>query len=122
VRGFKRCEAETREAYETGKFTDRKKRSFIGRRSDGTQHLLLAGEDKSRTRDEIFERDKGICTLCPVPHYVGKIHGEWDHVRHMPWERCDCPSNGRVACKRSHVNRHTVRKKEELPVCPGVRL
>jgi hypothetical protein len=40
---------------------------------------------------------------------IGQLYwlsGDWDHIRNAPGERCDCPENGRVACRNCHRERH----------------
>ncbi len=109
-RGFKRDEAATAEAYETGRLTDKRKRSFISREG----HELLAGEDKSRRRSEVMERDKGLCQGCPKPHFVGAM-GEWDHIKSGNSGRCDCLHNGRWVCAAFHRRRHLRPRLNWLP-------
>lgn len=81
-------------------------------------HLVLYGkEDKARVRAEIFRRNReenggnNKCWKCGCPLYEiatwnGGPVGEWDHIRNKPGERCDCPENGRVACRACHKPRH----------------
>lgn len=85
----------------------------------GGPHLILYGEDKGPIRAEIFRRNReangGVnrCWKCGAEvlesvTYESTVHylGEWDHIRNKPGERCDCPENGRVACRRCHSERH----------------
>lgn len=123
-RGFRLDVTETKAAYACGALTDKKKRSFIGRKPDGTLHLMLFGEDKTRMHDEIMSRDRCICRGCPKPHYVGPF-GEWDHLRHQLWNRCDDAANGRCVCSGFHVKRHGPQSwklpKEKFEPCVGVK-
>lgn len=105
MRGFKRDRTETERAYEDARFTDKRKRSFIGRDPQGALHELLAGEDKSRRYVEIMDRAAGYCQGCPTQHYIGSL-GEWDHIRAGLSGRCDCAHNGRWVCAEFHRKRH----------------
>lgn len=83
-------------------------------------HLVLFGQDdKGVVRAIIFERNReengGInrCWKCGAEvlefvQYASTEHylGEWDHIRNKAGERCDCPENGRVACRSCHRERH----------------
>src|SRR5256885_13010604 len=104
-RGFKIAREETRAAYQSGSFTDKRKRSFIGRGPDGTLHELLAGEDKSRRYREVMDASQGICQGCATAHYVGAM-GEWDHRKGGLTSRCDCLHNARRVCADFHRKRH----------------
>lgn len=104
-RGFKRDRTETAKAYEEGRLTDRKKRSFIGRGPDGTLHELLAGEDKSRRRSAVMERAGGLCQGCEPAHFLGE-DGEWHHIQSGLSGRCDCLHNARWVCADFHRKRH----------------
>jgi hypothetical protein len=119
MRGFKRDETETKAAYTCKALVDKRKRSFIGRKPDGSLHLMLAGEDKTRMWDQIMTRDRSMCRGCPTAHYVGAF-GEWDHMHHKTWDRCDCAANGRCVCSAFHLRRHVVRFREEFKPCRGV--
>src|SRR5262252_470648 len=100
-RGFKVDRYETEKAYEEGRLSDRRKRSFIA--IGGCE--LLFGVDKTRRRSEIEQRDKGLCQGCARPHYIGSM-GEWDHIRGGLSGRCDCLHNGRWVCAAFHRKRH----------------
>ena len=127
MRGFKRDERATREALATGFLEDR--RSFIsqpkaikGECDEPKPHLLLQGKDKGPIRAEIFRRNReengGLnrCWKCKRHVFEENLYwsgpdgvvrsGEWDHIRNKPGERCDCPENGRVACRECHKERH----------------
>jgi hypothetical protein len=108
-RGHQTAHYETRQAYETGQFTDKYKRSFIGRAADGSLHELLAGEDKQRRYREVFERAAGMCQGCQPSHYIGEF-GEWDHIQGGLSGRCDCLHNAQWVCPTFH--RHKTRDSE----------
>lgn len=116
-RGFKRDEAATKAA----NFHD--SRSFVsqpkiveGECTEPKPHLVLARclEDKGPIRAEIFRRNRvkwngtNRCDKCELSVTEGPscFTGEWDHIRNKPGERCDCPENGRVACRACHKERH----------------
>src|SRR2546425_437313 len=106
ARGFRLDRAETNKAYREGRLTDPRKRSFIGRSTDGSLHDLLSGADKERRYREVMERAKGLCQGCPRPHYVGAM-GQWHHV----WTpgkvmRCDCLHSALWACEPWHLKEH----------------
>jgi hypothetical protein len=84
-------------------------------------HLVLYGlEDKKPIRAEIFRRNreenggKNCCWKCGKVFFDGEseslMHpehrGEWDHICNKPGRRCDCPENGRVACRACHKKEH----------------
>jgi hypothetical protein len=124
VRGFKRDTPATKAAH----FAD--KRSFVslpkvitGDCDEPKPHLILYGVDKAPIRAEIFRRNReangGVnrCWKCnrPVAEYPRDVtdeiydstpRGEWDHRRNKAGQRCDCVSNGRVACHKCHSERH----------------
>src|ERR1700674_1539408 len=103
------------------------KRSFIsqpkiikGECAEPRPHLILYGVDKAPIRAEIFKRnrEKHKLTILSICETCGELVqefddgaspyplGEWAHVRNKPGERCDCPENGRVACRACHSERH----------------
>ena len=124
-RGFKKNKRATREALATGFLQD--KGSFIsqskvikGECEEARPHLLLEGMDKRTIRAEIFRRNRQAsldgynhCWKCSLlvteaqgsAPWLGS-KGEWDHIRNKAGERCDCPENGRVACRDCHKKRH----------------
>lgn len=114
-------------ATEAAHFSDA--RSFIslpkiikGECTEPKPHLVLFGVDKGPVRAEIFRLNRlkngGVnrCWKCnrPVAEYPRDLdelfdntpRGDWDHVRNASGERCDCESNGRVACRQCHSERH----------------
>ena len=118
-RGFKLDRAETANAYERGQYVDKRKRSFVGRASDGSLHDLLFGEDKSRRRREVIEKFRGVCSGCKTGHYIGAL-GEWHHrwrPGHVP--RCDCIASAMWVCNSWHVRYTMARKHSEVTSCPG---
>lgn len=104
-RAFKVDIYETEKAYREGRFTDRHRRSFIGRAPDLSMHELLAGEDKSRRRSEVMGQAEGWCQGCERPHYIGAL-GEWDHIQGGLSGRCDCLHNARWVCAKIHRQKH----------------
>jgi hypothetical protein len=104
-RGYKIAHTETRQAYAEGRFTDKYKRSFYGRATDGSLHELLAGEDKSRRYREVMEAANGFCQGCASPHHIGSF-GEWHHIQDGLSGRCDDMSNARWVCITFHRARH----------------
>ena len=105
-RGFKLAIEATNLARKHGIFKD--KRSFYGFKVEAPNriHRLLHGKDKSAQRQLIYDRDGGMCKLCPVPHFVNWDEGEWHHIKNVPGERCDCTHNGAWACKTAHKKQH----------------
>lgn len=110
-------------------------RSFIsqgkvikGECTEPKAHLILYGEDKGPIRAEIFRHNReanggfnkcwkclrpvcenlqDVADLCSkMPANPHDLIGEWDHIRNKAGERCDCPENGRVACRQCHKERH----------------
>lgn len=71
-------------------------------------HEYLYGViDHGNRRWAIYERVKGMCQLCPVPHFVDWEIGEWHHnVKSYGGRRCDCLNCGLWACRRSHASHH----------------
>lgn len=118
MRGFALAVAATERAYKVGALRDKHKRSFIGRKPDGSMHLLLFGMDKNWMHERVMSNAAGRCQGCPISHYVGAWL-EWDHLNHKQWNRCDCERNGRGVCNPFHTRRHTRREREEIPPCPG---
>ncbi len=124
LRGFKRDVSVTSEALDYGTLADH--RSFIsqpkiikGECEKPEPHLILYGKDKGPIRAEIFRRNReangGVnrCWKCSKQVFefitsdgVEEWRGEWDHIRNKPGERCDCPANGRVVCRKCHSDRH----------------
>jgi len=51
----------TKDAYRNGRFTDKKKRSRVLRRMDGTVRIELSGIDSTNLRIACFERDHYKC-------------------------------------------------------------
>lgn len=94
------------------------KRSFlsqakliVGECDQPMYHIIAYGEDKAPIRAEIFRRNReengGVNRCWKCRKRVTEQTGEWDHIRNKPGERCDCPENGRVACRDCHRLRHT---------------
>lgn len=79
----------TRLAYETGRFKDAKKRSWLGFLPDSPEvlHDFLFGLDKSERRAEIMLRDENRCVLCGRPD-AGQL--ELRHDNHAHGCKCDC--------------------------------
>lgn len=109
-RGAKRDHATTRLAREMGWLRD--KRSFVTLPAlhDGKPHVRLFGEDKSRVCDLVYYVS-GLCVQCGIFTYRNfdechPQHGEVDHIKNQPFERCDCPHNLRVLCHACHQKRH----------------
>lgn len=117
LRGFKRDRISSAHVL----FLD--KRSFMSQvkkiGSHGGIHFILFGKDKAPVRAEIFRRNREAnggenrCWNCGTSvfevapdEFCFAYVGEWDHIRNGAGERCDCPENGRVACRRCHRERH----------------
>jgi hypothetical protein len=97
-------------------------RSFISlpKRTHGPDeesHLILYGKkDKGIVRAEIFRRNRAQfrdgyprcakCNRIVSESSESSCGGEWHHIRNKPGERCDCPENGEVLCRRCHRPEH----------------
>ena len=92
---------------------------ILGEGKKPKPHLILHGVDKAPIRAEIFQHNRQInnginrCWMCgkrvhEIVHdnLAELFAGEWDHIRNISGERCDCPENGRVACHNCHTERH----------------
>jgi 5-methylcytosine-specific restriction endonuclease McrA len=98
----KRDEAATAEAYATGRFTDKKRRSYIARDKMIGGHLgphdILFGDDMKQRRLEVgLKRGIRKCAQC------GKqiTHSEWlelDHIIPRGKGGCSCPENLQFLC------------------------
>jgi hypothetical protein len=90
------------------KFFDR--RSFVSRKEDGKLHDKLFGEDKRLRRQEVFDREGGICQKCgryaPLNGDEG-YRGAAHHILHKIWNRCDCKENLEWVCGRFVGTCHT---------------
>jgi len=101
-RGAKVEKAETKHR----RFMDR--RSFVGQ--DG--HEYLRGLDVSKRRDEVFERDRGICQQCvregfePIDSYCSWTLGQMHHRQGGLVGRCDCLHNLEWICWAHHRDKH----------------
>ncbi len=102
------------------------KRSFLsqpkiiaGECEMAEHHIIAYGVDKGPIRAEIFRRNREVngsenrCWKCGTSvfeiapdEFCFAYVGEWDHIRNKAGERCDCPENGRVACRGCHSERH----------------
>jgi len=76
------------------------KRSYVS----WAKHVYLYGElDHAEMRMKIYERAKGMCEVCPVPHFVDWNDGEWSHEQKTyGGKRCDGLCCGKWACKPGH--------------------
>ena len=111
-RGAKREEAFTKLLLRNKLLLDR--RSFVGRRSDGTVHLFLKGNDMSEQRDRVIERANWQCQI--GEHSIGAFvrdDGEMDHIVGGNVLRCDCLHNLRRVCEMHH-RRKNQRKRAPL--------
>ena len=115
-------ENETLRAYKIGALRDTKKRSFIGRKPDGSIHLLLWGKDKEWMHDRVIANSNGNCQGCTMSHFVLRDYLQWDHMNNKPWNRCDCENNARAVCRSFHELRHTKREREHVQPCGGIDL
>jgi len=84
MRGYAKDEERTRMAYFSGRFQDKKKRSYI----DNLGHEHLRGKDRSDRRELLFRAVKGLCVDCG--RYRDEDHGDMDHEGKTPKTRCDC--------------------------------
>lgn len=77
---------------------------------DGREFLF--GEDKSKRRAEIYQRDMGMCQINQKkwPHKCpGRVlwfGGEWHHVRSKARGGDDSLANGVWACRAGHRAAH----------------
>lgn len=71
-------------------------------------HVYLYGViDHGNMRMRIYERAKGMCELCDVPHFVPWEIGEWHHTQKtLGGRRCDCLKCGAWSCREAHVRTH----------------
>jgi len=93
-RGAKVDKAETKHRG----FMDR--RSFVGQ--DG--HEYLRGLDVSKRRDEVFERDRGICQKCGLQ--VSRSNGHMHHIQGGLIGRNDDLENLQWLCFACHYIHH----------------
>lgn len=120
-RGFKVDERATllifRRPYRRGASFISQPKFIEGEDPEAVPHAILEGKDKGQARAEIFRRNReenrGVnrCWNCAIgveeEAREGSVYrGEWDHIRNKAGERCDCPENGRVACRNCHRERH----------------
>lgn len=83
-----------------------KARKFMCRKSFVSQdgHDYLSGLDVCQRRNEVFERDGGICQSCGV--YVSWSRGEMDHIKGGLVGRNDDLDNLRWVCRDCHRQKH----------------
>ena len=100
------------------KFLDR--RSYCGRRKDGTYHFILFGADKTDVCLSVIERDNNKCQKCGG---LVKISGAVHHRSSGDVHRCDCKDNQELqhdACHRGGHPRVGGRLwKQPAFTCPG---
>jgi hypothetical protein len=107
--GFKKDIPMTELAYTTGRFRDKKKRSFVTlwKPSDhGNIHVILRGRDAENAKLRIYDRDKGLCQLRVSKHCLGKILLETCDLEHRKGgtaDRCWCDENMRISCRPCHI-------------------
>jgi len=79
-------------------------KSFISFRG----HVYLYGlQDHLNMRQRIYERAKGMCQVCPKPHFVDWDAGHWHHAQKtFGGKRCDGLCCGVWACAGGHVKEH----------------
>lgn len=82
---------------ELGFVDDRSFRSIDG-------HDYLKGDDIRSRRQEVYDRDKGICRKCYTP--VSWSYGHMDHVVGGLVGRCDCMHNVQWLCPDCHRAKH----------------
>ena len=97
-RAAKVAHTETKYLHDTGVLVD--KRSFVG--LDG--HQYLKGDDISRRRREVFERDGYKCKVCGAA--VDWETGELDHIQGGLVGRHDDMSNLQTICAPCHRAKH----------------
>jgi hypothetical protein len=118
-RGFQRSIADTEAAYRSGLLIDQQKRSFIskpklieGENDEPEPHLVLYGADVTSARMNLFRRENNRCQKCKlVVTWAGEdgMVGEYNHIRHKPWNRCWCAANAELLCRRCHSAVHADR-------------
>ena len=71
-------------------------------------HQYLYGViDHGNRRWAIYERVAGQCQLCPMPHFVDWMEGEWHHTaKTYGGRRCDCMDCGLWSCRHAHIALH----------------
>jgi hypothetical protein len=87
-----------RDATATSRFQD--KRSYV--RTDG--HEFLFGEDVRNRRQEIYDRDLGICQGCGLRVSYTEFH--MHHKQGGLVGRCTCMHNLETLCAKCHWNEH----------------
>lgn len=65
---------------------------------------FLFGDDKSKRRREIYERDGGMCFACG--RQTSFADGEWEHRTPLSKGGDDSKRNGRWSCHRCNQRRH----------------
>jgi len=118
-RGFQIDVPATEAAYKKGLLIDSKGRSFIskpklieGENDEPQPHMILAGPDATNVRMHVFRREKNKCQRCGLLVTWGSedyMAGELHHIRHKPWNRCWCPGNLELVCRRCHRGEHSAR-------------
>ena len=99
------------------KFLDR--RSYCGRRKDGTYHFILFGRDKENWRNAV------LCglTYCNACGRHCTWNSEVDHKSSGEVHRCDCLENGQKLCHNCHEGKHPriggKTWKQPAFTCPG---
>lgn len=120
MRGFKKSESLTRDAYASGKLIDSKHRSFVsqpklipGENTVPEPHWILYGSDATAARMKLFLRRNSKCEECGcVVTWDGELFfaGQLHHIRNKAWERCWCPVNLRLLCFHCHDGKHSDRR------------
>lgn len=87
-----------RERTETARFQD--KRSYW----TNSGHEFLFGDDVRNRRQEIYDRDKGLCQGCGGR--VNWIDGHMHHIKGGLVGRCSCMHNLAWLCGACHQKEH----------------
>lgn len=93
VRGASRCEAHKRA--ETGKFNDRRR---------GRRHARGYGSAWDKLREQIMQRDKGLCRLCWGLGRVTPAHAV-DHIKPKSDGGTDEHANLQAICRACHSDK-----------------